>query len=137
VYAENNSEVVVALKQHAPEPDKARAVHIANPMLAAPMEQARFEQVLKDSGVYRRASLPSSQRGILAVLLPVLIAGLGVLALAGALPVLLFGNSRLRIFVQLLLLASSGAALAFLVKTGGLKWPGADAWKEQPKAILK
>jgi serine/threonine protein kinase len=86
-------EVLVALPEQAPDPTHVRRVSLAAPQLRAPgqdapsaCDPATLERDLKRSGVWARAALPSTTRAQVALVLPVLIAGLGLLALAFALP---------------------------------------------------
>ncbi len=122
-------EIVVALRDAPPE--GGRTIDVADPHIKIGgalkrLDPASFDEQLEASGVKARATLPQTGRGILAVLLPVLIAGLGVLALAGALPALAVGAGRLRVLSQVLLVAVCALALAGVVKRGALSWPGLD-----------
>jgi serine/threonine protein kinase len=100
------------------------------------IEPAVFEQELATSGVLVRASLPATTRGMLAVLLPVLIAGLGLLALAGAVPALVLSSTRLRAIAQVALVLAAALLVAALVKRGALSWPGLDAASNVAKLEL-
>ena len=93
--------------------------------------------LLEATGVRFRASLPTERRPQLAILLPVLIAGLGLLALAGAIPALFFGAPRSRIAGSVVLMTLCAAGVAYVVKTGGLSWPGLDAWEYMPRLEIK
>lgn len=92
---------------------------------------------LATSGVGARAALPASARGTLAALLPVLIAGLGIFALALALPSVLIPQRGTRFAVQALLLLASAAAIAFVLERGALSWPGMQTWRSAPKLEMK
>lgn len=90
---------------------------------------------LASSGVAVRASLPASARGRLAMLLPVTIAGLGVLSLAIAVPALLVVVRRGRLAAQVLLVLTGAAAIAFVIENGALSWPGLRAWRGDPPRL--
>jgi serine/threonine protein kinase len=117
----------------ADAPSGARTVDVTRPDAKVngalvPLEPSALGARLESSGVRLRASLPSTPRATLAALLPVLIAGLGLLALAGALPTVIFSSSR-RLAGQAGFLAVAVAVVGFAVKAGALSWPGVDAWK--------
>ena len=92
---------------------------------------------LAASGVGARASLPMSPRGTLAILLPVLIAGLGILALALAVPSLLIAGRGARIAAQLLLLLVSAAVMGLILERGALSWPGMQTWRSAPRLEMR
>ena len=97
------------------------------------LDAADFARQLAGSGVTLRASVPQTPRGLLAVLLPVLIAGLGLIALAGAIPALLVSAPRPRALAQVALLLASLAVAGAIVKRGALSWPGLDAARTPAK----
>ncbi len=141
--APSGHEVLVALPEHAPDPSAARRVSLIAPMVRRPQDQAprplaadELERMLRGSGVWARAALPPTMRAQIALLLPVLIAGLGLLALAFSLPALLLRAPWLRNGVRVLLLGGAGAAIWFALSGGALSWPGLAAWHERPRLEL-
>lgn len=136
-------EVLVALPEHAPDPKAVRRVSLSEPTLRFPSDlaprsyaPAELERLLRDAGVWSRAALPPTTRAQIAVLLPVLIAALGLLALAFSLPGLLLAGAGARNVVRTLLLAVAAGGIWFAVDGGALSWPGLRAWAEQPRLEL-
>ncbi|OGQ23882.1 MAG: hypothetical protein A2138_22085 [Deltaproteobacteria bacterium RBG_16_71_12] len=141
--ASQGHEVLVAIAEHAPEPARARRVSISAPVVRLPADPAPkayapnlLEDRLRASGVWARASLPPTTRAQLALLLPVLISGLGLLALAYSLPALLLRRAAPRVVARLVLLAGASAALWYALDAGALSWPGLQAWRERPHLEL-
>lgn len=131
---------IVGAAQDAPP--HARPVDLARPFLKVDgqireLPAAWLEERLASSGVRLRASLPSSPRATAAALLPVIIAALGVLALAAALPALVVARSKPRMVAQVLLLVGAMVGVALAVKLGALSWPGLEAWQARPTIELK
>jgi hypothetical protein len=69
--------------------------------------------------------------------LPVLIAGLGILALALALPSVLLRGRGARIAAQLSLLLVCAAVIAFVLDRGALSWPGLQTWRSTPRLEMR
>lgn len=141
--APQGHEVLVAIAAHAPKPDAARRVSLAAPVVRFPADPTpkpcapdMLEGKLKRSGVWARASLPPTTRAQIALLLPVLISGLGLLALAYSLPALLLRRSAPKVVARLILLVGTSAALWWAIDAGALSWPGLQAWRERPRLEL-
>jgi hypothetical protein len=92
-----------------------------------------LQQKLTESGVWARASLPSTTRTKFAALLPVLIAALGLLALAFAVPAFVVGSPRARLAVRVVLLLAVVGGAVVIVEDGALSWPGRATWRQTPK----
>lgn len=139
VYADaKGTDVVVGDAAAIPATAVARPLDLQAPSLrragavtAEPVDPAELSRQLKTSGVWARASLPSTTRTTLAALLPVLITALGLLALAFALPVFLVRGTR-QLVLRLVFLASVVLATVAGVERGVLSWPGRAAWNNQP-----
>jgi hypothetical protein len=134
---EDGGDVIVGQAAEVPAGKEARAVSLEQPQLRArgaaaikDVDAQRLKDALVRAGVWRTASLPADTRERAAALLPVLIAGVGLLALAFALPGLVLVGA-VRIAAQLVLLLACAGALAVGVKAGALSWPGLDAWSER------
>lgn len=141
--APQGHEVLVALAQHAPDPASARRVSMVAPTLRFPGDAAPkpyppdvLERLLKSSGVWARASLPPTTRAQIALLLPVLISGLGLLALAFSLPAMALRRATPRNAVRAVLLVAAAAGVWFAVDGGALCWPGLQSWHERPRLEL-
>lgn len=136
-------EVLVALPTHAPDPTMVRRVSMSAPVvrcagevpprLCTPLE---LERLLRDAGVWQRASLPPMLRAQIALLLPVLIAGLGLVALAFSVPGVLVRGAGRRLVARVLLVGAAAAAIGLAVDVGALSWPGLRAWRQQPRLEL-
>jgi Protein kinase domain len=100
-------------------------------------EIERLRERLATSGVLERASLPATLRAQVASLLPLLMAGLGLLALALAMPGFLLSPGAVRVAVRAALGLAVLGLLGFLIERGALTWPGRVAWDDVPRASLK
>lgn len=136
-------EVLVAAPEHVPDDSKARRVAVAAPAVRFADEPsprlhtaAELEPRLKDSGVWARAALPPTLRAKTAVILPVLIAGLGLVALGVSLPSLLLRRALARNVARVLLLVGAGTGIWFALQQGALSWPGFQAWQKTPRLEL-
>lgn len=93
--------------------------------------------LLEESGVWRRANLPTTPRARLTTLLPILLIAIGCFALVIAGPAFFDRNERRRLVVQGLLVAVTLAGLVFALNTGFLSWPGLKAWREPAMLVLE
>jgi eukaryotic-like serine/threonine-protein kinase len=109
-----------AARLHAPRDLEGRAV-----------ARAELEARLRESGVWARASLPTSSKAKTAALLPVLVAAVGLVSLALALPVILMRRRRLP--AQAALVALALVLVAVVLQFGGLSWPGHAAFADAPR----
>lgn len=132
-------DVVVAAADHVPVGAVARPLDVTQPLLkraadaaAVPVAADVLRAQLEQSGVWARASMPSTSRATTAALLPVVIAALGLLALAFALPGFLAGGG-MRWGLCAAAVVVVGALTALVVMNGALSWPGRKALAEQPK----
>lgn len=107
----------------AVEPGKAR-----DAIAAAPLARE-----LKKAGVWRRAVLPKTAKQRVAAALPCGIMLLGLLSLAFALPGLLMQAGTRQLTIRTLGVLASLALGAFLLREGGLGWPGLGALQEPPE----
>ncbi len=133
-------DVVVVGPAQVPPGAPQRLVDVAQPVLrragdveARPVPAAELQQRLTDAGVWARASLPSTRRTLLAALLPVLIAALGLLALALAVPAFFVRQGRNRLLAQAALVAVVVVVAAVVVERGALSWPGRAAFRQHPR----
>jgi serine/threonine-protein kinase len=95
------------------------------------VDAAELEARLKSSGVWARATLPMTSKAKTAALLPLLIVGIGLLALAFAVPsAVLRGTSRLGLQATLMVLTV--ALVLVMLQRGGLSWPGYGAFQATP-----
>lgn len=92
-----------------------------------------LEQGLKQSGVWARASVPATPRGRAAALMPVVIIGLGLLALAFAVPAFFVRGGGALHGVRAACMALVLVAIAALVQFGGLGWPGRAVTTSTPR----
>lgn len=136
-------EVLVAAPEHAPDAQKTRRVSVASPKVRFPGEPAprphtaaELEGRLKGSGVWARAALPPSLRAQVAVILPVVIAGLGLLALAFSLPGLLLRRRVPRTLARVVMLGGASVGIWVALQQGALSWPGLQAWRGAPRLEL-
>ncbi|MCC7069813.1 MAG: protein kinase [Deltaproteobacteria bacterium] len=141
--APQGHEVLVALPSHAPDASAVRRVSMSAPVARCAGDPTprlcttdELERLLRTSGVWQRASLPPMLRAQVALLLPVLIAGLGLLALAFSLPALLVHSKGARTVTRVVLLAVAAAVAWYAVEAGALSWPGLRAWRQQPRLEL-
>jgi serine/threonine protein kinase len=123
-------------------PPGARPIDPARPRLLVQgqerdLEAGDFAMRLEHSGLAKRASLPATPRATLAALLPLLIAGVGVLALAGTVPVLIIRGRRSRILAQVLLIVLASAFVGAVVLRGALSWPGMESWERPARLEMK
>lgn len=132
-------DVVVALQDAPPGARTVDATQARLKVAGVPraVPAAELAAKLAASGVAARASLPLSPRGTLAILLPVLIAGLGILALALAVPSLLIARRGARIAAQLLLLLLSAGVIGLILERGALAWPGMQTWRSAPRLEMR
>jgi hypothetical protein len=101
---------------------------------AALADAAILEADLRRAGVWDRAALPATSKAKTAALLPVIIIGIGLLALAFAIPsVLLRGGGPGRLGLQAGLTIIVVAAIAVMIQGGALSWPGYASFDAQPK----
>ena len=139
VYAYSTSDgadVIVADLVDVPAGSTSRAIDVKNAQtlktsagdakLVAPDQ---LQRRLMQSGIWTRASLPSTTRTQFSALLPVLIAAMGLLALAFALPAFLVSSKRVRLGVQVALLLAASCLTGLAVEYGVLSWPGRAAWR--------
>jgi serine/threonine protein kinase len=131
--------VVVADHSHVPigraseELDPAHASLLkAGELEVAAVPAALLEERLKSSGVWARASLPSTSKAKTAAMLPLIIVAIGLLALAFAVPSVLMPAGGRRLGLQGLLMALSVALVLVMLQRGGLSWPGYAAWSHVP-----
>ena len=131
-------DVVVANAAHVPAGRPGRPIDPAAASLlrAGDLEPQQvapklLETRLRDSGVWARASLPMSPKGLLASLLPLIILALGALALAVALPIVVLSGPR-RLAMQVGLIVVALAVVGGFAERGGLAWPGRAAFDQQP-----
>ncbi|MCC7109580.1 MAG: serine/threonine protein kinase [Deltaproteobacteria bacterium] len=136
-------EVLVAAPEHAPDALRTRRVSLASPKVRFPGEPApqphtaaELEGRLKGSGVWARAALPPTLRAQVAVILPVVIAGLGLLALAFSLPGLLLRRRVPRTLARVAMLAGVSVGIWVALQQGALSWPGLQAWRGAPRLEL-
>ncbi|MDP2343917.1 MAG: serine/threonine-protein kinase [Deltaproteobacteria bacterium] len=133
-------DVVVGDPSHAPggqpwrliDPLNATLLKAGDPQPKAVLP-AELQARLTETGVWTRAALPATTRTKFAALLPVLIAALGLLALAFAVPAFVIGSARPRLAVRVILLLAVVGAAVVIVEDGALSWPGRAAWREQPR----
>jgi serine/threonine-protein kinase len=131
-FTEGGLDIIVGDREHAPAGAAVREiVPSTNPLLrragaidVAPVSEADLTARLRDSGVWDRASVPSTPRARIAALMPVVIVGLGLLALAFALPTFVVrGVATLRLVRALSIVIVLGL-VGVVVQVGGLGWPG-------------
>jgi len=132
--------VVVADPAHVPVGRASEQLDQANPKLlkAGELEVAAvaapvLEERLKSSGVWARASLPSTSKAKTAAMLPLIIVAIGLLALAFAVPSVLMRAGGRRLGLQGVLMALSVALVLIMLQRGGLSWPGYAAWSNTPR----
>ena len=135
----NQRNVVLALRD---APADARVIDIERPALRAPgatrdMLPAELRHQLDSSGVAVRASLPTSARGTLAIFLPVLIAALGLLALAIATPLFFAVAVSKQRLLQAVLALVCLVAIAAVFEKGARPWPGYHAWRSVPRLEVR
>lgn len=99
-----------------------------------PVPRAALERELRKSGVWQRAELPKTPRARAAAALPAAITLLGLLSLAFSLPALLLGSGARQLATRAGLVLLTMAGGGFLMKTGGLSWPGMSALEEPEQA---
>ena len=104
------------------------------PKLVASSE---LQAKLIESGVWARASLPAVTRTTVGALLPLLIAALGILALAFAVPAFFVGDGKNRALARVVAVVVVVAATAVVVDRGALSWPGRAAWRATPRLEWK
>jgi hypothetical protein len=96
-----------------------------------PVDPVELEARLRESGVWARAALPTTSKAKTAALLPLLIVGIGLLALAFAVPTMVMrGTARLVLQATLMLLTV--ALVLLMLQRGGLSWPGYAAFRDTP-----
>jgi hypothetical protein len=109
----------------------AATLHTAGDLDGQPVARADLEARLRASGVWDRATLPTSAKARTAALLPVLVSAMGLLVLALALPVIVVRGRR--VLAQVALAAVAIAIAAGVLQFGGLSWPGRAAFDEAPR----
>ncbi len=133
-------DVVVADREHVPPGVEVRdvvpgaPVALRRPGEAMPQEVPpdELQRRLEQSGVWARGQVPATSRGRTATFVPVVIVGLGLLALAWALPAFAV-RGRHRPTTQAALLVVVLLVLGMVVQRGGLGWPGRSAIAATPK----
>jgi serine/threonine-protein kinase len=143
VYTDGSGfDVVVAHREHVPPGLIAREIFpAANPPLlragasaSAPVPSDELLRRLDAAGVTARARVPVTSAALLATAMPLLIVGLGALALAFAIPGLaLRGAPGRRGALRAALIIGVVAVLAILVQVGGLGWPGRGVVAAEPR----
>ena len=133
-------DVVVADVAHVPPGRPSRPVDPAAASLlrSGDLEPQQvsgslLETRLRETGVWSRAALPTSSKGHLAALLPLIIVALGALALALAVPAIVRGPSTARTGLQAALVVVVLAIVGGIVQVGGLAWPGRAAYDARPR----
>jgi hypothetical protein len=140
VYDAGGYDVIVARPEHVPADRVGREIALKSPLVVRvppTMTEPDVLQALQQTGLSARASLPVQPRGVLAVLLPLGIASLGLMALAASLPSLLLRRPRARRALQALCVLAAAASIGVAVTRGALSWPGTDAWSRAPRLELR
>jgi hypothetical protein len=132
--------VIVADVSHVPVGRASEPFDIANGKLLkagdlyeAAVPSAAVEQRLKASGVWTRASLPATSKAKTAVLLPLVIVAIGLLALALSVPCVVLPAGRRRLVLQVGLFVVASVVVIGILQVGGLAWPGLGAWSAVPR----
>ena len=140
VYADvGGHDVIVSDVSAIPIGRPHRQIDLSKPVLNKP-GSAEMEMVapdvlqarLQESGVWTRLALPSTTKATVAAMLPLLIVGLGLLALAVGVPALLIRGGMGRLAVQGLGVVGVVAAVVAGLQFGALSWPGRSAYDATP-----
>ena len=134
-------DVVVGDRDQAPAGAVVREIVPAtNPLLrragavgAAPVPGDELSAQLRMAGVWARASVPTTPRARTAALMPVLIVGLGLLALAFALPTFVVRRKGALRGVRVGGIVVVAVVIGALVQFGGLGWPGRAVTTSSPR----
>lgn len=132
---------ILVASRDAP-PEGARAVDVNRPVLKVAGAVREVDRVnlagrLAAAGVLQRSLLPITPRGTAALLLPVLIAGLGLLSLFFALPMLVVREPRARLIAQIALVTAGALLFLVVIRQGALSWPGLKAWEGSPRLEMR
>ena len=131
--------VVVADHSHVPigrasedlDPGHAKLLK-AGELEVVEVSPTLLEERLKSSGVWARASLPSTSKAKMAAVLPLIMVAIGLLALAFAVPSVLLPAGGRRLGLQGVLMTLSVVLVLVMLQRGGLSWPGYEAWSHAP-----
>jgi len=132
----NGADVIVGDAVAVPANVQPRPLSLQAPSLRRaggaeqPVDPTELNSQLKSSGVWARASLPSTTRTTVAALLPVLITALGLFALAFAVPVFVVRAPR-QLLLRVVFVAVAALATFASIQWGALSWPGRAAWQQQ------
>jgi serine/threonine protein kinase len=137
--SQSSQSIVVGDPAHVPSGREYRVLDLALARLhrvgdrdGTIVPRTALEQRLRASGVWTRASLPTSPQAKAAAFLPVGVMALGWLMLAIAVPALVVSGGR-RSLVQVALGLVVAAAVAAGVRFGVLSWPGLNAFNAAPQ----
>jgi hypothetical protein len=136
---QTSQSIVVGDPAHVPSGREYRVLDLAIARLHRPgdrggsiVPRSELERRLRASGVWARASVPTSSQAKAASFLPVGVMALGLLMLALAVPALIVSGGR-RSLVQVALGLVVVAAAAVGVRFGVLSWPGLTAFSAAPQ----
>jgi serine/threonine-protein kinase len=133
-------DVVVGDREHAPPGVAVRDLDLATPVslrragssAATVVSTAELRDRLEESGVWARSLVPATARARGASLVPLAIIGLGLLALAWAIPTFVVrgrAEGALRIGLAVAVLVVVGSVL----QNGGLGWAGRSVTSSAPR----
>jgi serine/threonine-protein kinase len=134
-------DVLVGDREHVPPNAVVREIiPSTNPLLRragavglAPVPGDELVAQLRTSGVWARASVPSTPRGRVAAVMPVVIVALGLLALAFALPTFVVRSPGALRAVRAAATVVVLAVVGVVVQVGGLGWPGRAVASSTPR----